>query len=137
MSCSIPNRLIKLVRNRAQDRCEYCQMYQKIQGATFHIEHVAPIFKGGKTRSNNLALACPSCNFYKSSHTENEDPISGETVRLFHPRKDQWSDHFQYDGIKIVGVTEIGRATANLLRFNEERRLRIREVERLLGWYPK
>lgn len=55
-------------------------------------------------------------------------------IPLFHPRKDQWPDHFQYDGVRIAGVTPIGRITAALLKFNEGKRIRIREIERLLGW---
>ena len=30
------------VAERANGRCEYCQMHQSLQGATFHGEHVIP-----------------------------------------------------------------------------------------------
>ncbi len=59
MPYSIPGRLIKLVRERAQNRCEYCHMVQDIQGATFHIEHIIPRAKGGTTTGDNLALHAP------------------------------------------------------------------------------
>lgn len=134
MPYSIPSRLIKLVRERAQNRCEYCRMVQDIQGATFHIEHIVPLAKGGKTNSTNLALACPSCNLNKSDRVESIDPLTDRLAPLFNPRKDEWFDHFHYDRSEIIGITAIGRTTVILLKFNDERRLRIREIERLLGW---
>ena len=42
---------------RAGSRCEYCQLSQVGQEATFHIDHVTPRAAGGKTISDNLALA--------------------------------------------------------------------------------
>ena len=39
------------------------------------------------------------------------DPETGEVVRLFHPRRDIWSDHLGYEGPAVVGVTAIGRTT--------------------------
>jgi len=43
MSSQIPVRLVKLVRERAGDVCEYCVLPQASQEATFHGEHVLPI----------------------------------------------------------------------------------------------
>lgn len=39
---------------------------------------------------DNLALACFPCNRRKSDHQEMVDPETGASVRLFHPRQDQW-----------------------------------------------
>lgn len=133
MSSSISESIRRLVRERAQDCCEYCRMAQAIQGATFHIEHIVPRRKGGKDEAENLALACPSCNLHKSEHTESEDPEAGQVVSLFHPRRDKWEEHFQFEGPEIRGVTPVGRATAALLDFNSERRLLIRAIEQSLG----
>ncbi len=108
-------------------------MTQAIQGATFHIEHIIPRCKGGGDTLDNLALACPSCNFHKSDHTESEDPETGQIVRLFHPRQDKWDEHFRLEGLKIVGVTPVGRAIVELLDFNSERRALIRALEQSLG----
>lgn len=41
-------------------------MHQLLQGATFHIEHVIPRVLGGSDNTDNLALACPSCNLHKA-----------------------------------------------------------------------
>ncbi|MDI6791545.1 MAG: HNH endonuclease [bacterium] len=132
MSPSVPREIRYLVRERAQNRCEYCRMAQAIQGATFHVEHIVPQRKGGKTVPENLALACPSCNFHKSDHTKSEDPETGQVVPLFRPRRDEWEEHFRFEGLKIVGVTSEGRATVRLLNFNSERRLLIRSIEQSL-----
>ena len=52
------------------------------------------------------------------------DPKTQEQVSLFHPRQQEWSEHFIWtkDGIKIVGITIIGRATISRFDFNDERR---------------
>lgn len=39
-------------------------------------------------------------------------------VRLFHPRRDDWDDHFAWDGAILVGRTPIGCATVALLAVN-------------------
>lgn len=36
-------------------------------GDKYHIDHVNPLAKGGRHEWTNLAIACPSCNFRKSS----------------------------------------------------------------------
>jgi hypothetical protein len=56
------------------------------------------------------------------------DPESGALVRLFHPRQDQWDEHFERNGVIIVGRTAIGRATVGLLKMNAADRRRIREL---------
>lgn len=45
----IPLFLRKLVIRRAKNRCEYCQLSQKGQEATFHVDHIVPIASGGET----------------------------------------------------------------------------------------
>ena len=132
----VPDTLRQVVLQRARGSCEYCRMNQAIQGATFHIEHVIPLARGGATIAENLALACPSCNLWKSDLVEAEDPSTGWRVPLYDPRRERWGDHFRVDGASIVGTSPTGRATVARLRMNAERRLQIREVERSLGWWP-
>jgi hypothetical protein len=45
---------------------------------------------------------------------------------LFNPRIHAWQDHFAMVGCEIVGITEMGRATVQLLDMNEEERLVLR-----------
>lgn len=124
------------VRTRANGRCQYCQMHESLQGATFHVEHVLPQCKGGGADLDNLVLACPGCNLRKSSRTMAVDPITGETVPLFHPIAQRWSQHFRVNGYQIEGLTAAGRATVEALGFNHSRRQRIREVEETFGLFP-
>ncbi len=128
--------LLALVRSRAGDRCEYCQMHQSLQGATFHLEHVIPLSHGGETAEQNLALACPGCNLRKSDRVRANDPLTDASVSLFHPRRDRWSEHFRFDGFTIIPLTTIGRATAAALDLNHARRLTIREAEARFDLFP-
>ncbi|HEX4997229.1 MAG TPA: hypothetical protein VFY29_03330 [Terriglobia bacterium] len=51
-------------------------------------------------------------------------------VRLFNPRKDNWQDHFELlSDFRIVGRTEIGRATTETLRMNRPLVIEIRREE--------
>jgi len=53
---------------------------------------------GGETTRANLWLACRPCNEYKGTQTQADDPETGKTVSLFHPRKQVWSEHFCWSG---------------------------------------
>jgi hypothetical protein len=74
-----------------------------------------------------LALACHRCNLHKGTNLSSVDPVTGDVVPLFHPRRDQWHKHFTLEGARIVGLTPTGRATALLMQFNARRRLELRE----------
>jgi hypothetical protein len=84
----------------------------------------------------NLALACPGCNLHKASRITAIDPVTGEEVRLFHPIRQLWSEHFWFKGYQIEGLTAVGRATVDALDLNRPRRQRIREVEEAFGLHP-
>ena len=124
------------VETRAAGRCEYCRMHQSLQGATFHVEHVIPQSRGGHTQLENLAWACPSCNLHKAHRVEIVDPDTGHQVPLFHPRLDNWHEHFRWDGYRLVGQTSIGRATVAALDLNQSRRIQIRQAEELFALFP-
>jgi hypothetical protein len=47
-------------------------------------------------------------------------------VRLFHPRQDRWDEHFERNGVLIVGRSAVGRATVGLLKMNAADRRRLR-----------
>jgi hypothetical protein len=132
----VPEELSRAVRARAKGRCQYCQMHESLQGATFHIEHIIPQCKGGRSDLENLTLACPGCNLRKASKVAAVDPATGKEERLFHPVLELWSEHFRFNGYQIEGLTPSGRATAKLLDLNHPRRQRIREVEEAFGFHP-
>jgi 5-methylcytosine-specific restriction endonuclease McrA len=114
------------VRERARNRCEYCQLSQETTGLRHHIEHIVARKHGGANVMENLALACHRCNLHKGSNLSGIDPDTGEIVALFHPRRDRWSDHFRWRGVRVEGITPQGRATVQVLRMNHARRLELR-----------
>lgn len=74
----------------------------------------------------NLALACPHCNRYKGPNIAGVDPESGQLARLFHPRSDIWTEHFQFERERIIGNTAVARATVQVLAINAAEPLRFR-----------
>jgi len=117
----------KDVRDRAHNRCEYCQLSQEYSPvAKLQMEHVRPRKHGGSDDVSNLALACIDCNLRKGSNLSGVDPVTGEIVELFDPRTQQWSSHFERSGARIVGLTDIGRATVDTLDLNSNDRLVVR-----------
>jgi hypothetical protein len=111
-------------------------MHQSLQGATFHVEHILPVSRGGPSILENLAWCCPSCNLHKSDRTHALDPETNQMALLFHPRQDNWSDHFSWLGFKLIGRTASGRATITALKLNSDRRLLIRHAEEQFKLFP-
>lgn len=136
MSLGVPAALRRLVIERAGGRCEYCGLAQEGQEAAFHVDHVIPRKDGGETDLQNLALACVSCSLRKAARRMAVDPETGEEVPLFSPRQDTWLDHFQWQGVVLVGLTATGRATADALQMNRPLVLAIRREEAVLGRHP-
>lgn len=126
--------LREFVRERAQQRCEYCRIPQHaLPWATFHIEHILATQHGGSDDSSNLALACRRCNAHKGPNLSSIDPHSGRLTPLFNPRTDNWSEHFSVVEHVVVGRTEKGRATAMLLNMNDPERIQVRAELAALG----
>jgi hypothetical protein len=130
---AVPVELCRLVIERAANRCEYCCLSQLGQEATFHVDHVTPVASAGETILDNLALACVSCSLRKAAREKGLDPETAEEVRLFNPRRDDWNAHFRWDGVYLVGLDSIGRATIHTLKMNRPLVLAIREEEVALG----
>lgn len=114
------------VRRRAKNQCEYCLLRQEFCALTHHVEHIVSRQHGGLDDIENLALACQRCNLRKGPNLTGVDPETGAIVQLFHPRRNAWTEHFQFRGAKIEGLTPIGRVTANVLGMNDPRRLELR-----------
>ena len=120
--------LRRSVCDRGRFACEYCLMPESSVLVSHEVDHIIAEKHGGQTDENNLALSCTICNKYKGSDLASIDPIDGEIVRLYHPRRDRWRDHFRLDEGEIMPLTAIGRVTIRLLQMNrpervEERRL--------------
>lgn len=126
----MPHRLYSFVAARADNRCEYWLAPAMIFNFTFDVEHIRPRRAGGSDDVSNLALACRACNSAKFTAMSARDPIGGQIVRLYNPRLDVWDQHFEVDedAGKIVGLTDIGRATVDRLKMNDTQQCAARQT---------
>ena len=114
------------LKQQAQDRCEYCHFPIALAELAFQVDHIIARKHGGTNRPENLALACFYCNSYKGPNIAGIDPQTSEIVRLFHPRNDEWADHFAWSGAMLLGQTPVGRATIQVLAVNEPNAVAVR-----------
>lgn len=123
------------VRQRARQRCEYCQMPEQFDTLVFHVDHIIAQKHRGATELYNLAWSCFSCNNHKQSDIAGVDPQwnKDEIVRLFNPRADQWPDHFHWVGPVLSGKSAIGRVTVYVLGINLSHRVALRQLLILEG----
>jgi HNH endonuclease len=128
--------LIQQVWQRARACCEYCRMPQELDPLPFQIDHIIARKHGGPTRAENLALACFPCNNHKGPNIAGIDPDTGSVTPLFHPRRDDWQEHFVWHGPELIGRTPIGRATVAVLAINLPRRLALRRAFIEEGVFP-
>lgn len=126
------------IRRDAKNRCGYCLLPQAILMGKLEIEHLLPLAEGGTDDEENLWLACRDCNSYKSSKIYGFDKKTGQEVKLFNPRTQNWREHFKFNEnqTKIIGKTICGRATVSALRLNEEQAVKARGLWMEAGWYP-
>lgn len=127
--------LARSVRERAGDCCEYCLLPQAAHQLTFQVDHVIARQHKGTTTLDNLCLSCVRCNSHKGPNIAGRDE-TGDLTRLFDPRNDKWTDHFEISGPYIVGLTAIGRTTAVLLTMNDYDYVALRESLIEEGLFP-
>jgi hypothetical protein len=122
------------VRQRANNRCEYCRLPQQaLPWARFQIEHIRARQHRGSDDPENLALACRKCNLHKGPNLTSIDPDTEQLTQLFNPRVDTWTDHFVLVDHQIIGQTFVGRATVALLQMNDKERVQLRRELAALG----
>jgi HNH endonuclease len=127
----------RLVRARADRRCEYCRLHEDdLPLFPFHIEHILPKKHGGTDNPKALAWSCHYCNLAKSSNLSGRDAVTGRIVVLFNPRRQRWERHFEWDGPRLVGLTPCGRATIAVMNINKAHRIEIRELLIEAGLFP-
>ena len=117
-----------LVWERAQSRCEYCQMPQEHDGFTHEIDHAITKKHGGPTVASNLVLACFPCNNRKGPDIAGRDPVTKRLTQLFNPRRHTWARHFRWNGPELVGKTAVGRVAIAVLEINSMERLQLRQA---------
>lgn len=132
------DKLKATVRDRAKRLCEYCHTNEIWQYVPFTVDHIIPISLDGKTKLDNLALACFHCNRRKTNAVTAIDPATNVEVDLFNPRQDEWNDHFVWskDGLYVIALSAVGRATLAKLELNRERVIPIRAEDVLVGRHP-
>ena len=132
------NPLYPATAERADNRCEYCCAPELIFNDLFEVEPIVPVSQDGSDDTANLAPACRSCNKYKAVFQSGTDPNTQANARLFHPRRDEWSQHFRCDQQtgEIQGRTPIGRATIARLQMNRAAQIAARRLWVQLDLFP-
>lgn len=131
----VSKKIRKQVAKRANLCCEYCLSFEGHAFIKFQIEHIISIKHGGTNELDNLAYSCFYCNNNKGTDlgtiTDNH-PL----LPFYHPRKDEWLEHFEISDHIILPKTVIAKGTIKILGLNEEARL----IERLAlleaGFFP-
>lgn len=128
--------LRRLVAERAGDGCKYCRLHQQEVYFPFEVDHIISEKHEGETVSENLCFSCPDCNSFKGSDIAAIDRETGQVSLLYHPRTQQWTDHFRLEGGFIAPLTPIGRVTVFMLKLNLADRVIQREMLAQIGHYP-
>jgi hypothetical protein len=138
VSIYLPAKLRRQLEAADDHRCAYCHTLQDVSGQRMVPDHIRPESKGGERRFDNLCFSCRLCNEFKGSQTTGTDPLTGETVALFHPRRQSWKDHFVWeeDGTRVNGLTAVGRATILTLQINNAVIVPARQRWVSAGWHP-
>jgi hypothetical protein len=123
MADDISQHLRREIRARAGGRCEYCLMDEAHLVWGCEVDHILSRKHGGATELSNPAFSCARCNRAKGTDIGSVHPESEELIRLFHPRRDSWREHFRINGPRIVGLTLVGQVTVTLLQFNQDERV--------------
>jgi hypothetical protein len=138
VSVYIPVELQRQIRRRFANCCAYCRTAEALTATTFEFEHIIPRSAGGETVFDNLCLACPTCNRYKATRQTIPDPLTGESVALFHPHLQVWEEHFVWneEATELIGLTAVGRATISALKMNRSQLIRVRQMWVKMGEHP-
>lgn len=125
---SISPTIREQVRERAQGRCEYCLVPERVALVAHEVDHVIARKHGGTDDVENLAWTCTLCNKLKGTDLTSLDPETGKLTRLYNPRRGPWSDHFRLKGAHIESLTAVGRTTTYLLQLNRAERVTERRL---------
>lgn len=116
------------LRQRAGSRCEYCHKPERVSTYGYHADHIIPLKHGGTSELDNLAWACFECNVSKGENIASYDRTTGKLTPLFHPRTQNWDEHFEFDDEVLRGKDAIGRVTINILDINHPDQLETRRT---------
>jgi hypothetical protein len=122
------------VRERAARQCEYCRFPEVHAFLPFQLDHIIAEKHHGPTVASNLAWTCYYCNSYKGPNLAGWHPESDAVVRLYHPRRDRWHEHFRWDRPYLIGKTIIGVVTIDVLNMNHSDVVAVRRLLLQLGY---
>jgi hypothetical protein len=132
----VSRELDRRVRRRATGLCKYCRLPQASDPWAFQLDHIIADQHGGRAKLNNLALACSRCNRNKGPNIAGFDNHTHAIVALFHPRRDESTDHFRWHGAKLLGLTSTGRVTIRVLAINHPDAVALRRELIAEGVFP-
>ena len=118
MPRAVSDEVRRRVAARAGWVCEYCLLPEEHSGYPHQVDHIVSRKHGGASTEDNLALACVACNRNKGADVAALS-TSGDPVRLFHPRRQRWLDHFLWDGPAVRPLSDVGEVTIRILRLND------------------
>ena len=124
----IPVAIRRLVKERANFRCEYCLLAERDMGFSTEIDHIIALKHRGSSDPSNLALSCWICNGNKGSDIASFVKETDELSRFYNPRADIWAEHFRLNEFRIEPITPIGEVTEFIFRFNDEDRVAERSI---------
>jgi hypothetical protein len=126
------------VIERARGICEYCYSQMAYSSDPFNAEHIIPRSRDGVTALHNLALSCFGCNNKKWTYITGRDSVTQTLAPLYHPRRDRWADHFEWNATctMLLGLTPTGRATIDLLELNRPGVVNLRRILYAYGEHP-
>ncbi len=134
----ISGELRRRVAEASRLRCANCLTSQRIIGPLLEVDHITPEARGGSSVEENLCLCCPACNGHKAHRESGLDPDTGAIVPFFHPRRERWTDRFEWteEGTVVHGKTATGRATVLSLQMNHPDMVAVRRLWVMAGWHP-
>src|SRR5579871_4367366 len=102
---TIPARVRQRIEELDGQRCAYCRS-PLVVGIPMVVEHIVPLVASGTSTVDNLCLSCYRCNEFKGPRQDGHDAETGQTVALFHPRQQRWTDRFVWDdeGARVRGL---------------------------------
>jgi HNH endonuclease len=134
----IPIAIQKEVLRLSNGFCEYCLHPEDYSSDFFHFDHIICLNLGGTSVLLNIARCCGRSNGFKRQNIHHFDPLTGQIAPLFNPRKSLWTEHFQWsdDDLLMLGQTDIGRATVDLLQLNRQNLVNLRQLLKNAGLHP-
>jgi hypothetical protein len=112
--------------------CAYCDITEiEASGISFETDHYEPqsIRPDMAAVYSNLLWACRLCNRYKGAYCPSDEERAAG-LRYFRPDLDDAYEHFEVSGLRVTGLSPVGRFTEVMLDLNRREMQEIRELRR-------